>query len=163
MKKFITLTFIFALFISLQLPAQLRSNLSATPDYSKSVINTKATTIQKGLNEFFSNNVRMSHSYSMNFGSIGGSFQNMNAYTNTMEFDFTQKLGGRLDVSFLHSPFGQSNISNSNNSLGSEVIIRNAELNYQINDNAHIKFQYQQIPSSFGFHRPFGYNNLGAW
>ncbi|MEX0720074.1 MAG: hypothetical protein WD059_05355 [Balneolaceae bacterium] len=163
MKKTTTLTFIFALFISLQLPAQLRSNLSTTPDYSSSVINTKASTVQSGLNEFFNNKVTMSHSYSMNFGSVGGSFQNINAYTNTLQFDLTPKLDGRVDVSFLHSPFGQSNFSNTDNGLGGEVIIRNAELNYKINDNAHISLQYQQLPRSFGFYNPYGYNRMGSW
>lgn len=162
MKKFITLTFIFTLFISIQLQAQLRSNLSA-PDYSSSVINTKASTIQSSLNDFFLNKMTMSHSYSMTFGSIGGSYQNLNAYTNTMNFDFTPKLDGRLDISFVHSPFGQNNFANSNNSLGGEVIIRNAELNYKINENAHIKFQYQQVPRSFGFYNPYGYNRFGMW
>ncbi|MEX0608543.1 MAG: hypothetical protein WD016_01165 [Balneolaceae bacterium] len=163
MKKITILTFIFSLFISFQLSAQLRSNISSTPDYSRSVINTKSATIQSSLFDFFNNKVSMSHSYSMNFGSYGGSFQNVNAYTNTLHFDFTPKLDGRVDVSFLHSPFGQNNFANNNNSLGGEVILRNAELNYKISDNAHIKFQYQQVPTSFGFYNPYGNNRMGLW
>lgn len=97
----------------------------------------------------------MSHSYSMNFGSYGGSYQNVNAYTNTMQFAFTDNLTGRLDVSFLHSPFGGSDFVNTNNNLNGEIIVRNAELNYKISDNAHIRLQYQQLPSGYGFYNPY--------
>lgn len=166
MKRIFSLTVFFSLFISLQLSAQLREDLNKRYHSQNTVVNTSAPTIQSSLNNFFMNNVSMSHSYSMNFGSVGGSFQNVNAYTNTMQFAFTPQFTGRLDVSFLHSPFGQSNMMNSNNALGGEILIRNAELNYQINENAHIKLQYQQLPRSFGFYNPYGYNrfnNFGLW
>lgn len=169
MKKSFILTFIFAFLFSIQLSAQLRADLSSSYDFSGPVVNTQAPTIQSGLNDFFKNNVTMSHSYSMSFGSYGGSYQNLNAYTNTLNFNFSPNLTGRLDVSFLHSPFGESNLINSNqNSLGGEVLIRNAELNYQINDNAFIRVQYQQLPSNFGFYNPYGYgpygyNQFGTW
>lgn len=159
MQRLITLTFIFTLFISLQLSAQLRDNLSTYYDYTGPVVNTQAPTVQSGLNNFFKNNVKMSHSYSMNFGSFGGSYQNINAYTNTLNFFFTPNLTGRLDVSFLHSPFGGSDFVNSENKLGGQVLIRNAELNYKINDKAHIRLQYQQLPYSYGYHNPFGYGH----
>lgn len=161
MKKLFTFTFVFAFLLSFQLSAQLRDNLSTYYDYTGPVVNTKAQTIQSGLNNFFQDNVTMSHTYSMNFGSYGGSYQNINAYTNTLNFMFTENLTGRLDVSFLHSPFGGSNLSNNNNSLGGEVLIRNAELNYKISDNAHIRFQYQQLPSSPSFYNPYGYGAYG--
>lgn len=164
MKKIITLTFIISLVLSLQLSAQLRSNLASSYDYSGPIVNTESPTIQTWLDNFFSNKVEMSHSYSMSVGSIGGSFQNINAYTNTLNFQFTNDFTGRLDVSFLHSPFGNNNLMNSNqNGLGGEVIIQNAELNYKINDNAHIRFQYQQLPSSYGLFSPFGNNRFNRY
>lgn len=157
MKKLFILTFIIAIVGSTQLSAQLRENLNRSYDYSGPIINSKAPTVQVWLNNFFSEKVSMSHSYSMNFGSVGGNYQNINAYTNTLNFMFSDNLTGRLDVSFLHSPFGGSNMMTSNNDLGGKVLIRNAELNYKINDNAHIKLQYQQLPVSYGFHNPYGY------
>lgn len=99
----------------------------------------------------------MNHSYSMNFGAVGGSFQNMNAYTNTLNFMFTPNFTGRLDVSFMHSPFGGNSFASSNNNMGGEILIRNAELNYKISDNARIHFQYQQLPSGYGLFNPYGY------
>lgn len=167
MKKLFISTFVFAILLSTQLSAQLRENLSKSYEFSGPVVNTQAPTIQTWLNEFFQNNVSMSHSYSMNFGAVGGTYQNVNSYTNTLNFAFTESLTGRLDVSFLHSPFGGSNFVNSDNNLNGEVIIRNAELNYQISDKAHIRFQYQQLPRGYGFfnrgYGMYGYDRYNPW
>jgi len=168
MKKLLLTTFIFALLLSTQLQAQLRENLSKSYEFSGPIINNQVPTVQTWLNDFFRNNVNMSHSYSMNFGAVGGSYQNVNSYTNTVNIAFSEDLTGRLDVSFLHSPFGGSDFVNSDNSLNGEVIIRNAELNYQISDNAHIRLQYQQMPRSYGFfNRGYGmfdrYDRYNPW
>ena len=169
MKKLFTLTFVFSIIFSVQLSAQLREDLSTPGDYTGPVINTSTPTVQTWLNNFFQNNVTMSHSYSMNFGAYAGSYQNVNAYTNTLQFNLSENLTGRLDVSFLHSPFGGSDFVNTNNNLNGEVIIRNAELNYKIGENAHIQLQYQQLPSGYGFYSPyrnmspFGYNRYSPW
>jgi hypothetical protein len=168
MKKLLLTTFIFALLLSTQLSAQLRENLSKSYEFSGPIINNQAPTVQTWLNDFFRNNVNISHSYSMNFGAVGGSYQNVNSYTNTVNIAFSEDLTGRVDVSFLHSPFGGSDFVNSDNSLNGEVIIRNAELNYQISDNAHIRLQYQQMPRSYGFfNRGYGmfdrYDRYNPW
>lgn len=168
MKKLLLTTFVFAILLSTQLSAQLRDNLSKSYEFSGPIINNQAPTVQTWLNDFFQNNITMSHSYSMNFGAVGGSYQNVNSYTNTVNIVFSEDLTGRVDVSFLHSPFGGSDFVNSNNNLNGEVIIRNAELNYQISDNAHIKFQYQQLPRNYGFfNRGYGmfdrYDRYNPW
>lgn len=156
MKKLFTLTFVFALLFSVQLSAQLKADLNTPSDYTGPVVNSNNPTVQTWLNNFFQNNITMSHSYSMNFGSYGGSYQNVNAYTNTMQFAFSENLSGRLDVSFLHSPFGGSDLVNSNNNMNGEILIRNAELNYKIGENSHIQLQYQQLPSNYGyFNNPY--------
>lgn len=106
-------------------------------------------------------NMKMSHSYSMNFMSMGGQYRNVNAYTNHMDFFFTERLTGELDVSLMHSPFGQG-FSNTNNQLGANIVIRNAELNYQLGEKSHISIQFQQYPYSYydrgPFSNPFGFN-----
>jgi len=138
--------------------AQYRSDLPGYYDYTGPLINERAPTVQNGLNRFFSN-VKMSHSYNMSFNSYGGNYQNVNSYTNTMQFQISERMNGRVDVSFLHSPFGgNQNISGANN-FQSQVIIRNAELNYKISDKAFIRIQYQQLPSGLGYgYNPYGYN-----
>lgn len=94
-------------------------------------------------------NMKMSHSYSMSFMSMGGQYRNVNAYTNSMDFFFTDRLTGELDISLMHSPFGQG-FSNNNNQMGMgmgmDVVIRNAELNYQIGEKSSISIQFQQHP-----------------
>lgn len=106
-------------------------------------------------------NMQMGHSYSMMFSSFGGQFQNLNAYTNTMQFFFSEDLTGRVDLSVLHSPFGNNFMSNDNG-MDTQLMIRNAELNYQISDKSNIRIQFQQVPGygtnpwSSGLHRgPF--------
>ena len=92
----------------------------------------------------------------MSFSSFGGSYQNINAYTNTMQFALSERMTGRVDISFLHSPFGgNTSFSNAGN-FQNQVILRNAELNYKISDKAFIHVSYQQLPSQFGFN-PYGY------
>ena len=126
-------------------------------DYQGQIIDQKSLSVQSRLTNFFENKVQFSHSYSMSFGSVGGSYQNLNAYTNTMNIAFSDKLQGRVDVSFFHSPFGGNNMYSSNLN-DPKVMISNAELNYKISDNAIIRFQYQRNPysSPFGI-SPFGY------
>lgn len=166
MKKLFSLTVLFTFILSLQVSAQLREDLEREHYPKNTVVNTNAPTIESSLSNFFMNNFSMSHSYSMSFGSIGGSFQNINAYTNTMQFAFSPRLTGRMDISFLHSPFGQTGMLNQNNSLNGQIMIRNAELDYKISDKAHIRLQYQQLPGAYGLFNPYGYNRFntfGLW
>lgn len=145
---------------------QLRADLSSPFDYSGPIINRSAPTVESGLNRFF-NSIEMSHSYSMSFSSFGGGYQNVNAYTNTLTFDISPRMNGRVDVSFLHSPFG-GNAAYGQSSFQNQVVIENAELNYKISDKAFIRFQYRQIPagyfggSNYGYN-PFGYNSFGRY
>jgi hypothetical protein len=101
-------------------------------------------------------NMTMSHSYSMNFASVGGQYQNINMYTNTMLFDMGEKLTGRLDLSVSHSPFGPSTIYGTpDKGTDAQFFIRNAELNYKISDKASIHLQFRQVPSGLGFNPYF--------
>lgn len=152
----------FLLLISFNAQAQFRGDVSQPIDYRGSVINSQSATVQSKLASFFENNVEMSHSYSMSFSSIGGSYQNLNAYTNTMNIAFSDRLQGRVDVSFFHSPFGGSNLYGASQ-MDPQVMLSNAELNYKISDNATIRFQYQRLPSnSYGF-SPFARNRFNNY
>lgn len=139
--------------------AQLRDHLSKPYDYSGPIINRNSPTVDNALNRFF-NSVQMSHSYSMNFSSFGGGYQNINAYTNTLTFDISPRMNGRVDVSFLHSPFG-ANLAQGQSSFQNQVVIQNAELNYKISDKAFIRFQYRQMPAGMYGYDPFGYGRFG--
>ncbi len=168
MKKYIYLFTLVFVFITTDAFSQMRGDVSTPFDYQGSVINTTSATVQSRLNKFFSR-VKMSHSYSMSFGSYGGSYQNLNAYTNTMQIAFNDRLNGRVDVSFLHSPFGGTNLYGQAQNKP-QVLISNAELNYKISDNAMIRFQYHQLPNSYlgspfgyGYNRYNRYNRYNPW
>ena len=104
-----SLALVIILGISLDTQAQLRKNLPTPYDYSGPIINRTTPTVQHSLNQFFQKiNVQMSHSYEMSFAAYGGGVQNINAYTNTLQFAFSPKLQGRVDVSFLHSPLAET-------------------------------------------------------
>ena len=160
MKKSSFLIVLFS-FCSLIAFAQYRSDLPSYYDYSGPLINEHAPTIQNGLNRFF-NSIKMSHSYSMSFNSFGGDYQNINAYTNTMHFKLSDRMNGRLDVSFLHSPFGGNQSFSGSNNMHNQVLIKNAELNYKINDKAFIRVQFQQLPRGFGYN-PYAFSSYNRY
>ena len=161
MKKTFLSILLFSLITSVSAFGQLRQDLSTPFDYSGPIVNRSAPTVQNGLNKFF-NSIEMSHSYSMNFSSFRGNTQNVNAYTNTLTFNISPRMNGRMDVSFLHSPFG-GNLAQGQNSFQNQVVIENAELNYKISDKAFIQIQYRQLPAGYnGYgYDPFGYSRFG--
>lgn len=132
--------------------AQLRENQYKSSDYLGNIVKERSGE-PGNLGNLF--NMTMDHSYSMNFGSVGGQYQNINAYTNTMHFFFTDKMTGRVDLSVLHSPFGNSYLNNNANGGEVDFIIRNAELNYQLSEKSHISISFQQVPA----YNRYGYYN----
>ncbi|MGD8428206.1 MAG: hypothetical protein PVH63_11270 [Balneolaceae bacterium] len=147
--------------------AQLREDQSSSYDLMGPVVKKNQRDRSEGANLGNLFNMTMDHSYSMMFSSFGGQFQNLNVYTNTMHFFFSENLTGRVDLSVLHSPFGNSFLSSGGNSHGmdTQFIIQNAELNYKISDKSNISIHFQQLPSysyglnpwSTGYYRtPFG-------
>lgn len=162
MKNSLAQILLVAVILLLALPqfaeAQFREHSPDEYDYTGEVIQTRDDRYQPG-NWADMLNMKMAHSYSMTFSSVGGQYQNLNMYTNTMFFDFSKKLDGRLDVSFAHSPFGNNPLmGQQQNGLGGEIFIRNAELNYQLSDNASIHVSFQQRPYS-----PFGMSRFGSY
>lgn len=139
--------------------AQLREDLGHSSDLMGPIVKENPS---EGANLGNLFNMQMNHSYSMNFASYGGQVQNMNAYTNTMHFFFSEDLTGRVDLQLLHSPFGNNFTGNSNGATDMDFRIRNAELNYQISDNSNISIHFQQLPaygmnpwSSRSYNNPF--------
>ncbi len=128
---------------------QLRDQLNKSSDLMGPIIKQGDPSKGANLSNLF--NMEMDHSYSMMFSSFGGQFQNLNAYTNTMRFFFSEDLTGQVDLSVLHSPFGNNLMPNSNsNNMDTKFMISNAELNYQINDRSNIRIQFQQVPGGYG-------------
>lgn len=94
--------------------------------------------------------VTMSHSYSMSFGSVGGQYQNLNAYTNHMRFDFSDRVQANLDIAVLHSPFGGSQFLNPlGNSQGVRLQVSNASLSYKFSEKGRIDVCFSQAAPGY--------------
>jgi len=140
----VSIVLVLVLGISTLSHAQLREQQTRSSDLMGPIVKEDPS---EGANLGNLFNMQMDHSYSMNFASWGGQMQTMNAYTNTMQFFFSEDLTGRVDLQLLHSPFGNSYMSNNNTGMDMKFLIRNAELNYQISENSNISIQFQQVPS----------------
>ncbi len=108
---------------------------------------------------------KMSHTYEMSVGSFAGNTSSLGMYTNTMAWQFNDKLAARVDLSVAYSPFG--------NGLGRQeqnmrVFLRNAEVAYRPTENVSIHFQVRQSPygayaSPYGYYGPYRYGYANAW
>lgn len=168
--KFSTLLTIFIFCLISVADAQLREDLYNGSDYS-GVVTYEQQSSSPG-NWMNMLNMTMNHSYSMTFSSFGGQMQNLNAYTNSMMFDISNNLNAQVDVSFLHSPFGNS-FSGNNSGLGSQVIVERARLDYKLSESTHISLEFSQRPygfspfsnSGYGFNRGYNspFNRYNGW
>ena len=114
------------------------------------------------LNKLFSpEHFRMGHSYEMSFSSFGGG-SSLGMYTNSLMWQFNQKLAARVDVAFAHSPFGNafgSALGNDQNGLASgRLFLRTAEIAYRPNEHTRLHFSVRQSPYG-SYMGPYGYGN----
>lgn len=150
--KFLTFILLI-LFLSVSVAdAQFRDGVGSSNDYTGTVSHTSDSS--PGIMNML--NMTMGHSYSMSFANFGGQTQNLNAYTNSMYFDISDKLDAQVDVSLLHSPFGNSFMTN--NDMGAKVILDRARINYQLSEKASISFEVSQRPS---YYSPYGGYGIG--
>ena len=106
------------------------------------------------LGRMFSPSVfQMNHSFEMSAGSFGGQGFSMGMYTNTMSWQFSDKLAARMDVAVAYSPqnqvahrtgFGQQN-------AGPRVFLRNAEIAWKPAKNVRLQLQVRQSPYGRGY------------
>lgn len=153
MIKSVSLFVILFFSVTLIAEAQLRKDLMVQPEVYSATLTQSGNQNAPGswMNLL---NMTMSHSYSMNFSNFGGKTQNLNAYTNHMFFDISNRMNAQVDVSLLHSPFGNSFMNNDN--LGTQIIIDQARLDFKLSSNSSISLQFSQRPSYYG-NNPFGY------
>lgn len=88
----------------------------------------------------------MNHSYTMSFSSMGGQGRTLGQYTNTMRWQFNDQLAARVDVAFMHSPFGNESFSPNDGGLADQIYLRNAEVAYRPTENMQFRFSVQQSP-----------------
>lgn len=134
--------------------AQLRSDLPSPYNITGPTVMTQ-TMHNNDTRLFGMFNVRMGHSYEMSMSSFGGQAYNQNMYTNTLFLDFNDRMNGRVDIAFAHSPFGSAMPGMSQSG---QIFVRNAEFNYKLNERTQFSFRFQQLPGGAGMYgNPFGY------
>lgn len=146
--KFTSLLFLFVFTVTMITHAQLRQDLNYNPEeYTGAITHSQSPSTGSWMNLL---NMTMSHSYSMSFANFGGQTQNLNAYTNSMFFDVSDRFDAQLDVSVLHSPFGNSFMSSEN--MGAQIVIDQARIDYKLSENSRISLSFSQNPyySSYG-------------
>jgi len=157
--KFISLFSILFFSVTIIAEAQLRKDLTYQPEeYTAGVthIQDSNSTVGSWMNLL---NMTMGHSYSMTFSNFGGQTHNINAYTNHMFFDISDRMNAQVDISLLHSPFGNSFMNNNN--LGTQIIVEQARLDYRLSENTRISLQFSQRPAYYGF-GPYGRGNFNS-
>ncbi|MEX0944379.1 MAG: hypothetical protein WD513_01005 [Balneolaceae bacterium] len=157
--KFLSLITILLFSMTLVAEAQLRSDLTHQhEEYSATLMhNSHQNSPGSWMNLL---NMTMGHSYSMSFSNFGGQMQNLNAYTNHMFFDVSDRMNAQLDVSVLHSPFGNSFMNNDH--LGTKIIIDQARVNFRLSENSSISLQFSQRPAYYGYNSPYGYGGFNS-
>jgi len=138
------------LLLPLSVHAQLKEDLMAPPQR----VDARVThTLGNGRVGDWANliPVTMTHGYSMTFGSFGGQYQNLNAYTNSMQFEFNDRFQANVDVALLHSPFGGSVLMQSQSPMGMRFVVENASLSYKLSENVRFDVCFSQTPYGSGF------------
>ncbi|MCA0269596.1 MAG: hypothetical protein LCH53_10315 [Bacteroidetes bacterium] len=106
---------------------------------------------------------RMSHSIEYSTGSGYGGAYSLGVYTNTMQWQFDEKLAARLDLAVATSPTGiaPSGLGVSR-SQGVQAYVRNAEIAYRPTRSTELRVQFQQNPYAQGVYGdPYGYGLTG--
>lgn len=112
------------------------------------------------LNRLFSpEHFRMGHSYEMSFGSFGNQSSSLGMYTNSMMFQFNNKLAARVDLSYAHTPFGSNNVLGNGSNQG-QFFLRNAEVAYRPSENVRLHLSVRQSPYG-SYMNPYGYYGYG--
>ncbi len=106
---------------------------------------------------------RMGQSVKFSSSSFGGQSMSMGMFTNSMMWQFSQKLAARVDMSVAYSPNAENFNSSAfgGNQAGSpRVFIRNAEVAYRPSENVQLHLSFRQSPYG-GYMNPYGYSPYG--
>ncbi len=152
------------LFLSVAAPAQaqLREDAVRSQQTTTRLYGEDGFSFEVLFDRIFSpEHFRMSHSYEMSFSSFGGQSASLGMYTNTMQWQFSDKLAARVDVALMQpfSGFGEQQ---------PRLLLRNAEVAYRPTENMIFHFQVQQSPYGrymrpYGYgYRPYGYRPYGG-
>jgi hypothetical protein len=130
-------------FLTITAFAQHKDNGFPSATVKDGIVNNSGTSLF-GLSL---NNFRMNHSYSMSYSSFGSNGLALGVYTNSLFYDFSDKLNIQADVSLVHSPYSSFGQDFQNSLNG--IYLSRAALNYSPWKDFHINLQYRSIPNYF--------------
>lgn len=148
------LCLVLTLCVAVPAQAQLRQDVQQRPAEAR-VYDESA--FQAALDKVFSpEHFTMGHTYEMSYSSFGGQSASMGMYTNSMMWQFNNKLAARVDVSLMQ-PFSGELYGASQSP---RLLLRNAEVAYRPSENMTLHFRFQQSPYG-AYAGPYGYSPYG--
>lgn len=97
-----------------------------------------------------SSNIRMSHSYSMEFLSAGSMHSGLGMYTNNIFMQLAPPLTAEVKIGFMHPLSG---MANNTISPGGKLFLQQATVKYKPAENMQIRVDYRSYPA--GYMTPF--------
>ena len=87
---------------------------------------------------------QMTQSYSISFLTFGSQAFNQGLYLNTLSYRISDPLLARVQIGYMHQPFGGRSLSGSSNG---SLFVRSASLEYNPSDRTRIFFDYESMPA----------------
>ena len=170
MRNFVSLVSLLVV-LGTMAPAQAQLRETALEEHAPSKLYSTPHRSGFTLNKLFDPaHFRMGQSIEFSTGSFGGRTASLGMYTNSMMWQFNEKMAARVDVSVAYSPNAGSLGNTSGNLAGgnTRVFIRNAEFAYRPSENVQFHISFNQSPEGryaspygyYGYHRPFGYDRF---
>lgn len=105
----------------------------------------------------------MSHSVEMSAGSFGGQGYSMGMYTNTLAWQFSDKLAARMDLAVAYSPQNQLARRAGFAHQRPQFLLRNAEIAWRPSERVQFHLQVRNDPYGYGRmgYDPYGYGAYG--
>lgn len=142
MKRYLLILAIFSLVPSM-IFAQLKKDLKQ-PDFT--TVLTQPSNPYSLFSFIDPSKLKMSHSASMSYMSVGGESIIMNSYVNTIDYQFNDQLSLRTNLGIMASPYNTlPNISY----LNEQQIFGGAELNYKPGENTLLSLRFEYLPAYY--------------
>jgi hypothetical protein len=150
MRKLLGVLAVLVVGVGLSL-AQFKSQPADEPRISEGMVTEGSSSLFFGW--FNPENFRMRHSVSMSYSAAGSYGFSLATYTNSMTYQFSDRLNARADVSMSYSPF--NSLPGNMGADLSKIYLSRAELNYRPWDNFNVYVQYRQLPYGGYYGSPF--------
>ena len=148
--------------VAMAVPAEAQFREAVPARNSSSQLYQASGAIGKVISKIFNPSVfSMSHGIEMSAGSFGGYGYSMGMYTNTMAWQFSDKLAMRADVAVAYSPQSKAMTAMGFDRSGPRVFLRNAEIAWKPSEKVRINIHVQQNP--YAFRNPYMMNPYGGY